>query len=143
MALFLQKVKAQKITFDRGPDYRLLCQLEIQKGEIMINKKFLALSATVMLLACKQTDAADLVLYFMPGCPHCHNAIEFIDAELSGVSVEKIDITKGGSNTDKFNAALKKCGLESRGVPLMIVKGQCLQGYGPERGAEIKKILGK
>ncbi|MDR2770119.1 MAG: glutaredoxin family protein [Rickettsiales bacterium] len=108
-----------------------------------MTNKFLAVAATAALFACKQTDAADLTLYFMPGCPHCHNAIEFIDSELAGVSVEKIDITKGGFSTDKFNAALKKCGLESRGVPLIIIKGQCLQGYGPERGAEIKKILGK
>jgi glutaredoxin len=107
-------------------------------------KKFLIGAATIVLLACESnSNAADVTLYFMPGCPHCHNAINFFDSELKDVSVEKIDITKGGKNIERFNEQLNKCGITSRGVPLMIIKGECLQGYGPETGATIKQKLGK
>jgi glutaredoxin len=105
-------------------------------------KKLLIGAAAIMLFACG-SDAADITLYFMPGCPHCHNAINFFEKELKDASVEKIDITKGGTNTERFNSQLEKCGLTSRGVPLMIVKGECIQGFGPETGAEIKQKLGK
>jgi glutaredoxin len=105
-------------------------------------KKILTMTAAVALFACG-SDAADITLYYMPGCPHCHNAINFFDSELKGVSIEKINVTEGGKAAERFGAALKKCNLTSRGVPLMIVKGECIQGYAPEVGEQIKKILGK
>lgn len=107
-------------------------------------KKLLIAASALALFACgSDSGAADVTLYFMPTCPHCHNAINFIDSELKGVSVEKIDVTKGGKNLERFNDQLTKCNFTSRGVPLMVVKGKCLQGFAPEVGEEVKKILGK
>ena len=105
-------------------------------------KKILIAGAAGVLFACG-SDAADITLYYMPGCPHCHYALEFFDKELKDVPVEKVNITEGGRAIERFNAALKKCNLTSRGVPLMIVKGECIQGYAPEVGAQIKAKLGK
>ncbi|MDR1071188.1 MAG: glutaredoxin family protein [Rickettsiales bacterium] len=107
-------------------------------------KKLLIAASALAMFACgSDSGASDVTLYFMPTCPHCHNAINFIDTELKGVSVEKIDVTKGGKNLERFNDQLTKCNFTSRGVPLMVVKGKCLQGFAPEVGEEVKKILGK
>ncbi|MDR2269202.1 MAG: glutaredoxin family protein [Rickettsiales bacterium] len=105
-------------------------------------KKLLIAASAVALFACG-SDASDVTLYFMPGCPHCHNAINFFETEMKDVSVEKVDVTKGGKNVERFNDQLKKCGLTSRGVPLMVIKGECLQGFAPEISIQIKQKLGK
>jgi len=108
-------------------------------------KKFLiAAIASLALAACgkEEKSTADITLYFMPGCPHCHHAIDFFAAELSNATIEKINVTEPGKNQEQFLNALKKCGLSSRGVPLIIVKGECIQGYAPEVGAMIKELLG-
>jgi glutaredoxin len=103
-------------------------------------KKLLALGAAGLLFACG-SDAADVTLYYMPGCPYCHNAIDFFDKE--GIAVEKVNVTEGGRAMERFGDALKKCNSQSRGVPLIIVKGECLQGFAPEVGDKIKTMLGK
>lgn len=113
-------------------------------------KKILLTVSTLALFACG-SDASDITLYYMPGCPHCHNAINFLDSEIinnvkiesRAVTVEKIDVTKGGKNAARFNEQLKKCSLTSRGVPVIVVKGECIQGFGPETGEQIKVKLGK
>ena len=104
-------------------------------------KKFLILAIVPFLFACN-SDRADITLYYMPGCPHCHYAMDFFSTEIPTATVDKINITEGGKAMDKFNAALKKCKMNSRGVPLMIVKGECMQGYSPEVGQKIKAKLG-
>ncbi|MDR1826365.1 MAG: hypothetical protein LBQ49_01585 [Rickettsiales bacterium] len=107
-------------------------------------KKVLALGAAALLFACgSDSPSSDVTLYYMPGCPYCHQAIDFFDKELKGVSVEKVNITLGGKAMERFSAALEKCGSTSRGVPLMIVKGECIQGFAPEVGDRIKTIAGK
>jgi glutaredoxin len=111
-----------------------------QKGEMM--KKLLIAASAVVLFACG-SDAADVTLFYMPTCPHCHNAINFIENELKGTSIEKIDVTKGGKNIERFNNQLVKCNITSRGVPLMVVKGKCFQGFTAEIGTQVKEALGK
>ena len=106
-------------------------------------KKLLIAGAAFALFACGPSDSKDVTLYYMPGCPYCHQAIDFFEAELKDVPVEKVNITEGGRAMDRFNDALAKCKASSHGVPLIIVKGECLQGYAPEVGEKIKAILGK
>ena len=105
-----------------------------------ILKKLLIATSTVLLFACN-SDAADIKLFFMPTCPHCHHALAFLDKDMKDVEVEKIDVTQSKENVDKFVEQLKKCEIESKGVPLIVINEKCLQGFGPETGSEIKKLL--
>ena len=105
-------------------------------------KKLLITIPALLLFACG-SKTPDITIFYMPGCPYCHHAIDFFDAELKGVVVEKVNVAEGGKNMDRFNEALRKCNISSRGVPLMIVKGECIQGYAPEVGARIKEKFGK
>jgi glutaredoxin len=111
-----------------------------QKYKENILKKLFIITSAVLLFACK-AKASDITIYFMPTCPHCHHALEFLDKDMKDVSVEKIDVTKSSENANLFFDQVKKCGLESRGVPVMVINGKCLQGFGPETGTEIKKLL--
>ena len=106
-------------------------------------KKLMVAGVALALFACGSEKKEDITLYYMPGCPYCHHAIDFFDAELKDVAIEKVNITEGGKAIEKFNAALKECNSASRGVPLMIVKGECIQGFSPEIGERIKEIVGK
>jgi len=106
-------------------------------------KKIFVAAAAALLFACGKTDAADVVMYTMPTCPHCINAKKFAEAELKAHKVEIVDVTKNNNNQKRFTDAIKKCGLSSYGVPLIIVRGECLQGYGPGTDGKIKDILNK
>jgi glutaredoxin len=107
-----------------------------------MKKMLIAAIACLALAACGRDESkADIVMYYMPGCPHCHYAMDFFAAELVDATVEKINVTVPGKNQERFIAALQKCGLSSRGVPLIIVQGECIQGYAPEVGQMIKERL--
>jgi len=109
-----------------------------------MKKMLIAAIATLALAACgKSEQSSDITLYYMPGCPHCHYAMDFFASELAHATLEKINVTEAGKNQERFLKALEKCGLSSRGVPLIIVQGECIQGYAPEVGAMIKEKLSK
>ena len=105
-------------------------------------RKLLVAVSAVVLFACG-SNASEVTLYFVPGCPYCEQAKKFFAEELSDVKVEKINVAEGGENMRKFAAQLEKCKSSSRGVPLIIIKGDCIQGFSPEIGAGIKSKLGK
>ncbi|MDR1027190.1 MAG: hypothetical protein LBL46_02125 [Rickettsiales bacterium] len=114
-----------------------------------MKKLLIAGFSAVALVACGEKEVPntkDITLFYMPGCSHCHNARTFFstDKALKAVSIEEIDITTPDrKNLARFDAQLKKCGKDSRGVPLVVVKDQCWQGWSPDVGGEIKKALGK
>jgi glutaredoxin len=113
-----------------------------RKNKEKILRKLFIMTSVVLLFACK-AKAADITIYFMPTCPHCHHAMEFLDTDkdMKALEIEKIDVTKDKANADLFFAQLKKCELTSGGVPLIVINGKCLQGYGPDTGKDIKKLL--
>jgi len=94
------------------------------------------------MLALTACSSEKVTIYFLPGCGYCKNAIAFFEKELRSVKLVKIDISDS-KNDKQFRAALASCNLTSRGVPLMIIKGECKQGFGPETGEEIKQMLKK
>jgi len=102
-------------------------------------RKFLICISLLALAAC---NSEKVTIYFLPGCGYCKNAIAFFDKEIRGVKLIKVDISDSKNDKD-FRAALAKCKLTSRGVPLMIIRGECKQGFGPETGEEIKQMLKK
>ena len=107
-------------------------------------KKLIALGAIIALAACgrDEPETADIKIFWMPGCPHCHNAKEFFATKLPHATVDKTDVTASDANRQKFFRALESCNLTSRGVPLIILTGEdgrpeCIQGYAPEVGEMI------
>ena len=106
-------------------------------------RKLLILAGAATLFACGQSDAADITLYYMPGCPFCHYAKDFFNDELPDVKVEMVNVTEGGRAMERFREQLRECNSDSMGVPLIIVKGDCIQGYNEEIGARIKQAMGK
>jgi len=108
-----------------------------------MKKLLIAAVASLALGACGREEKSDydIVLFYMPGCPHCHYAKEFFAAELADATIEKINVTEPGKNQERFIESLRKCGLTSRGVPLIIIQSECIQGYAPEVGQMIKERL--
>ena len=105
-------------------------------------KKILIALSAVVLFACG-SSASDVTLYYVPGCPYCDHAKEFFANEMKGVKIEQVNVAEGGEKMRRFIGQLEKCNSQSRGVPLIIVKGECIQGFSPEVGARIKSMLGK
>lgn len=78
---------------------------------------------------------AGVTVYYSPSCPHCHNALNFFDAE--NINVEKINVTESG-NQNAFIDALKKCEFTSGGVPVIVIDEKCWQGYAPFMDTELR-----
>jgi hypothetical protein len=69
--------------------------------------------------------------------------MEFLTSELPDVAVDAIELNGGGANHEKFSAALNQCSLDTRGIPLIIVNGQCFQGFDDNIGKQIKRAIKK
>jgi LPXTG-motif cell wall-anchored protein len=88
--------------------------------------------------------AADITIYHMPTCPHCHHAREFVSQNLvyeyPNLKVTTIDVTQDANRAD-FMATLKKCEYESGGVPVMVVGEKCFQGYSDAMADDVRKAV--
>jgi glutaredoxin len=77
-------------------------------------------------------NAADITIYYSPTCPHCHHARDFIKNNLiyeyETLKVSEVNVMDADNRQDFF-AALKKCGYERGGVPVLVVGEKCFQGY--------------
>ena len=77
-------------------------------------------------------NAADITIYHMPTCPHCHHARDFVSNNLiyeyPELKVTLINVTDA-ANREEFMATLKKCKYESGGVPVLVIGEKCFQGY--------------
>ncbi len=88
--------------------------------------------------------AADITIYHMPTCPHCHHARDFVSQNLvyeyPTLKVETVDVTQD-VNRDAFINALKKCKYESGGVPVMVIGEKCFQGFSDAMGDEVRSAI--
>lgn len=95
-------------------------------------KKLSLLSAILGLSFVGAASAADITVYYSPSCPHCHHAREFITStlvyEYPELKVTEVNVMEQ-ANLPKFQEALKKCGFESGGVPVLVIGDKCEQGY--------------
>lgn len=72
----------------------------------------------------------DITIFFNPSCPYCHKALEFLAAQFPDATLDAINLGDDYLKDKKrFSTELKKCGLESRGIPLIITDGECFQGF--------------
>ena len=95
-------------------------------------KKASLLSAVLGLAFVGSASAADITVYYSPSCPHCHHAREFISNtlvyEYPELKVTEVNVMEQ-ENLPMFQDALKKCGFESGGVPVLVIGDKCEQGY--------------
>ncbi len=95
-------------------------------------KKLSFLFALFGLMIFGRAMAADMTIYYSPSCPHCHHAREFVSNtlvyEYPELKVTMVNVMES-ANRPMFEAALKKCGFESGGVPVLVIGDKCEQGY--------------
>lgn len=76
--------------------------------------------------------AADITVYYSPHCPHCHHARDFISNtliyEYPELTTTMVNVTLP-EHREMFQSAVKKCGFESGGVPVLVIGEKCEQGY--------------
>lgn len=95
-------------------------------------KKLSILSALFGLVFAGGASAANITIYHSPSCPHCHHARDFFKDylvyEYPTLTVTEVNVMDA-SNRPVFEEALKKCGYNSGGVPVIVVGEKCFQGY--------------
>ena len=95
-------------------------------------KKLSFLFALFGLMIFGRAMAADMTIYYSPSCPHCHHARDFVSNtlvyEYPELKVTMVNVMES-ANRPMFEAALKKCGFESGGVPVLVIGDKCEQGY--------------
>jgi glutaredoxin len=105
-------------------------------------KKMLGALAGAMFIG--NAVAADLTIYHMPTCPHCHHAREFASQKLvyeyPELKVTTIDVTQEANRQD-FMDTLKKCKYESGGVPVMVIGEKCFQGYADSMADDVRAAI--
>ena len=95
-------------------------------------KKLSFLFALFGLVIAGRAMAADMTIYYSPSCPHCHHARDFVSNtlvyEYPELKVTMVNVMES-ANRPAFEEALKKCGFESGGVPVLVIGDKCEQGY--------------
>ena len=89
-------------------------------------------------------NAADITIYHMPTCPHCHHARDFVSNNLiyeyPELKVTLINVTDA-ANREEFMATLKKCKYESGGVPVLVIGEKCFQGYADSMADDLRAAV--
>lgn len=89
-------------------------------------------------------SAANIRIFYSPTCPHCHHALDFIQNNLiyeyDNLSIVRVNATLQ-ENRQEFIDALKKCGYQSGGVPVIVIGEKCYQGYGESLNDEIRSAV--
>lgn len=94
-----------------------------------------ALIVVISKSASGDNPKAEMILFYSPGCPHCHHAIEFlnkIEPQYKDLKITKYDTSKRSGVNYYFHYA-KKLGISNAGaVPLAIFGENYELGFGSE-----------
>ena len=89
-------------------------------------------------------NAADVTIFYSPTCPHCHHARNFIENtliyEYEDLKVSTVNVMDA-DNRQAFMDALKQCGYERGGVPVLIIGEKCFQGYSDSMQSELRESI--
>ncbi|MGD9542054.1 glutaredoxin family protein [Methylocystis sp.] len=79
--------------------------------------------------------------FFSPDCPHCHEAIAFLN-QRRGIAYVLHDISKPSSEA-LFQKVVKRYGIEDPAVPLIVRGSRYIIGFdsAEKRGREILALL--
>ncbi len=72
-------------------------------------------------------------LIYSPTCPHCHNAMKFIDGDLKAkyknVNFEYVNV-QTNDGLKKYKELVKKHNIKTNGVPVAIIGSTVILGFG-------------
>ena len=107
-------------------------------------KKLSVLGLTMGALFVGTANAADITIYHMPTCPHCHHARDFVSNNLiyeyPELKVTLVNVTES-ANREEFMATLKKCEYESGGVPVLVIGEKCFQGFADSMADDLRAAV--
>lgn len=107
-------------------------------------KKLSILGLTMGAFFAGSVNAADITIYHMPTCPHCHHARDFVSNNLiyeyPELKVTLVNVTES-ANRDEFMATLKKCEYESGGVPVLVIGEKCFQGFADSMADDLRAAV--
>lgn len=99
--------------------------------------------ATCLLFAFN-VNAADVIIYYSPSCPHCHHAKDFIENKLiyefDTINVTEVNVMDIANRQD-FIDAVNKCGYKTGGVPVIVIGEKCFQGYADSMQDDLRKAV--
>jgi hypothetical protein len=92
-------------------------------------------------------ERVDAYLFWGMGCPHCEREIDFLKRLEAGeprLRVHYLEVTRDAANRRAFAAVVEKIALEDPAVPLTLVGGAAMVGYGSDEtsGAELRRMIG-
>ncbi|MBN1783822.1 MAG: hypothetical protein JW812_02550 [Alphaproteobacteria bacterium] len=98
--------------------------------------KFLRLFLSVLFIGMASTASALTAdLFYSPTCPHCHDAMRFIDAKLKkeypNVNIVRHNVFIS-SEGDMMKEKALELGIARLGVPLFIVGDDFVSGFGSD-----------
>jgi glutaredoxin len=74
----------------------------------------------------------EVSLFYAPTCPYCHYAKDFLFGTLA-IEYPFVQFAQKNvqepSNRGEFEKQLKKCKLDSYGIPLVVIGDKCFQGF--------------
>ena len=73
----------------------------------------------------KKTAAPRITLYSTRRCPHCHQAKQWLQQR--GLRFQELDVERNRRASREFQR------LGARGVPVIVVDGQRVDGFDPKR----------
>ncbi len=107
-------------------------------------KKLSMFGALIGAMFAYGANAADITIYHMPTCPHCHHARDFVSNNLiyeyPELEVTLVNVMES-ANREEFMATLKKCEYESGGVPVLVIGEKCFQGYADSMADDLRAAV--
>ena len=97
---------------------------------------FMLLILPIFLLGCNRQEdnffQEKLYFFYSDTCPHCHDALKYIDAQYPELTLTMINVANEGGLELLIKAA-QKFKLGNRvGTPLFVWKDQYLMGWSPQ-----------
>lgn len=106
-----------------------------------IMKKLLFPLLMLLLLGTVQAQkVASLDLFHGRECPHCHQFIDWIpeiQKAYPDIQINQYEVWHDLKNQKKFQDTMSELGLEASGVPTIVVEGEVITGFNPERTAQL------
>ncbi len=97
---------------------------------------FALLILPIILLGCSRQEdnfsPNKLYFFYSDTCPHCHDALEHIDAQYPNINLTMVNIANKGG-LELLVQAAQKFKLGNRvGTPLFVWKNQYIMGWSPQ-----------
>lgn len=84
--------------------------------------------------AAEKNKKAEMVIFYSPSCPHCHDALKFLDSieqKYKNLKITKYNTSKTSGANYYFHYT-KKLNLNTSGVPLAVFGDKYELGYGTD-----------